>query len=162
LVDDVRNFLFHPPIPSSPTAMLDLAALNIQRGRDHGLPAYNVLRLAYGLSAKASVADITTDATMSARLVATYSSIDDVDPWTGGICEPHLPGAQVGELFHAILLDQFVRLRSGDRFWFENDPSLPASLKAELRSTKLSDIIKRNLQQTDAALVPADVFHLAS
>ncbi len=51
LIDDVRNFLFGPPGSGG----MDLAALNIQRGRDHGLPDYNTLRVAYGLAPVASL-----------------------------------------------------------------------------------------------------------
>ena len=45
IVDDVRDFLFGEPIPGG----FDLATLNIQRGRDHGLPGYNAVRVAFGL-----------------------------------------------------------------------------------------------------------------
>ena len=45
MVDDMRNVLF----PSGPHGGLDLAAMNIQRGRDHGLPDYNSVRKALGL-----------------------------------------------------------------------------------------------------------------
>jgi peroxidase len=41
---------------------LDLAALNMQRGRDHGLPDYNRLRVAYGLPAVSSFASISSNA----------------------------------------------------------------------------------------------------
>ena len=45
IVDPVRNFLFGPPGQGG----FDLASLNIQRGRDHGLPRYNQVRMDYGL-----------------------------------------------------------------------------------------------------------------
>ena len=35
----------------------------------------------------------------------------------GGFLESH---GDPGTLFNAIVLDQFVRLRDGDRYWFEN------------------------------------------
>ena len=44
--ESLRSFLFSNP---SNVAGIDLPALNIQRGRDHGLPDYNTMREAYGL-----------------------------------------------------------------------------------------------------------------
>jgi hypothetical protein len=157
VVDDLRNFLFQAP---GGGMLMDLASLNMQRGLDHGIPQYNAVRQAYGLAPKASFAEISSDPDVVQRLQATYASVDDIYAWSGGLCEDHVAGAQVGELFHTILRRKFLALRAGDRFWFENDPSLSDSLKAEIRATRLSDIIKRNLQRTDAALVPDDVFVL--
>ena len=46
--DDIINHLFEMKGNEKATAM-DLVALNIQRGRDHGIPGYNSYRDACGL-----------------------------------------------------------------------------------------------------------------
>ena len=62
LVDGVRNFLFGPPGAGG----FDLASLNIQRGRDHGLPRYNQVRQDFGLAPKTTFAEITSDPDLQA------------------------------------------------------------------------------------------------
>jgi hypothetical protein len=87
--NSLRSVLFQVPKPGvanpaacgSPvvnpdcfTGVQDLGAIDIQRGRDHGMPSYNELRRAYGLSPKRSFTAITGEAT--GRLPAG-KSIDD-------------------------------------------------------------------------------------
>lgn len=141
VVDGVRNFLVGDPIPG---VVLDLTSLNLQRARDHGLPSYNQLRTAVGLAPKSSLADISSDLQVERAFASVYVSIDDVDPWVGGISEDHAPDAQVGELIATVLADQFTRLRDGDLFWYRRDPAFSASELATLEATRLSDVIRRN------------------
>lgn len=138
LVDDVRNFLFGPPGAGG----FDLASLNIQRGRDHGLPDYNTVRAAYGLAPKASFADISSDPNVQAALAAAYASVDDIDSWVGGLSEDRVPGSQCGELVQKVLVDQFTRLRDGDRFFYKN--YFPTNLQLTVETQNLSKVIKRN------------------
>lgn len=138
LVDDVRNFLFGEPGSGG----LDLAAINIQRGRDHGLPDYNQARVDFGLAPVSTFSDITSNATMQAELQSLYGSVNDVDVWIGAIAEDHLPNALVGELLMAVIADQFEALRDGDRFWYQS--ILSGSLLAEVEGTTLADVIRRN------------------
>lgn len=148
-VDDVRNFLFGEPGQGG----FDLVSLNIQRGRDHGLADYNTTREAYGLSRVTRFDQITSDPAMQAKLASTYGSVNNIDLWIGGLAEDHLPGSSVGETFSAILVDQFVRLRDGDRYWYEL--SLPRDLVNEINDTSLADIIRRN---TDITKLQENVF----
>ena len=156
LVDDVRNFLFGAPGSGG----FDLAALNIQRGRDHGLPSYNEVRIAYGLPARANVEDITSDPKSRAGLREVYSSVDDLDLWVAGLAEDHLEGAMVGETFATIIANQFERLRLGDRFWYER--YLPDPLLELVEEQTLASIIRRNtdigdeLQDNVFMVPPAD------
>jgi hypothetical protein len=154
LIDDVRNFLFGEPIPGG----FDLAALNIQRGRDHGLPDYNAVRAAYGLPAASSFAEISSDPDVQAGLASLYGDVNKIDVWVGAIAEDHLPGAEVGPLIAAGLVDQFTRLRDGDRFWYLRDSDLSADDLAWLNSLQLSDVIRLNSSITN---IQGNVFFMA-
>lgn len=138
VVDAVRNFLFGAPGAGG----FDLASLNIQRGRDHGLPGYNQVRADFGLPRVTSFAQISANPAVQEKLASVYASVDDIDLWVGGLAEPHVPGALVGETFFVILRDQFERLRDGDRFWYES--YLPRDLAQMVREQTLSRIIRRN------------------
>jgi len=140
MVEDVRSFLF----TNLGDAGHDLAALNIQRGRDHGLASYAEARIAHKLPPVSAFSQITSDLAVQNALKAAYGTVDKVELWVGGLAEAHLPGSSVGPLFAAILKDQFTRLRSGDRFWYENPGVLSQAHAAEVEKTLLSDIIKRN------------------
>lgn len=139
LVDDLRNFLFGPPGAGG----FDLASLNMQRGRDHGLPDYNSIRVHFGRPAAATYADVTSDVALQQKLAMAFPDINNIDPWLGLLAEDAAPGAAVGPTMKLILIDQFERLRDGDRFFYRNDLSLAGEVPF-LEATRLSDIIRRN------------------
>ncbi|MCB9897949.1 MAG: peroxiredoxin [Planctomycetes bacterium] len=149
IVDDVRNFLFGPPGSGG----FDLASLNIQRGRDHGLASYNQTRIDFGLAPRASFAEISSDAATVAKLASVYATVDDIDLWVGMLAEDHVNGGLVGELAFTVLVDQFTRLRDGDRFWYE---LLPSDLKSMAESRTLADVIRDNTTLSNE--VPDHVF----
>ncbi|MFK8028257.1 MAG: peroxidase family protein [Gammaproteobacteria bacterium] len=138
VIDDVRNFLFGQPGSGG----FDLASLNIQRGRDHGLLSYNKTRESLGLAPALSFADISSDPEVQDRLQTAYDNIDQIDLWVGGLAEDHISDALVGEVFYTILKDQFERLRDGDRFWYEN--TFWGNELRKIKKTTLAKIIKRN------------------
>lgn len=154
IVNDVRNFLFGEPMVGG----FDLASLNIQRGRDHGLPGYNAVRIAFGLAPKASFAEISSDPAVQAGLQSLYANVSDIDPWVGALSEDHMPDSQVGELITYGVAEQFRRARDGDRFWFLRDPDLSASDINSLLSLRLSDVIRANTSITN---LQANVFFMA-
>lgn len=138
IVDAVRNFLFGPPGNGG----FDLASLNIQRGRDHGLADYNQTRSDLGLGAVSDFDEITSDVRVQQRLRELYGTVDNIDLWVGGLAEDHVPGQSMGLTFSTILADQFGRIRDGDRFWYQN--ILEGEALKEIESTRLSDVIERN------------------
>ena len=149
VVDDVRNFLFGEPGQGG----FDLASLNIQRGRDHGLPDYNTVRVAYGLPRVTSFNQITSDPMLQSKLQSLYGSVDNIDLWVGGLSEDHLPRLQFGLTDTTIIVNQFTRLRDGDRFWYEN--VLPKETVQRIKDTTLADIVRRN---TSLTKLQANVF----
>jgi hypothetical protein len=152
VVDDVRNFLFGEPGSGG----FDLVSLNIQRGRDHGLPGYNDVREALGLTRAQDFEDVSSDSEIQDRLSSIYESVDNMDVWVGGLSEDPLLNSHVGELFYTVIVMQFEDLRDGDRFWYERTLSNDEIRKVE--RTKLSDIIRRNTNIDRE--IPDDVFHV--
>jgi hypothetical protein len=143
LVDGIRNSLFGPPGAGG----LDLAALDIQRGRDHGLPDYNNLRARYGLEEVTTFAEISSDPAIQAKLEQLFGNVDNIDPFVGALADDHLPGTSAGALIHAIVGNQFVRLRDGDRFFYTNDALLDSDLVRrviDLDRVSLAQIIRWN------------------
>ncbi len=137
VIDDVRNLLFGPPGAGG----MDLISINIMRGREHGLPDYNAARVAYGLAPLTDFDQITANTALAAKLESLYGSIDNIDVFVGALAEDDVPGAMVGELLRAVLVDQFARLRDADRFWFES--RFDGADLERLEHTTLSDIIQR-------------------
>ncbi len=143
VVDELRNMLFGAPGSGG----LDLAALNIQRGRDHGLADYNSVRDAYGLPRVTSFREITSDGRVQRQLQELYGSVDNIDLWVGGLAERHVPNSSVGPLFQRIMVDQFTRLRDGDRLWYQS--TLRGEQLGDIEGTRLSDVIRRNTALTN-------------
>lgn len=120
LCSDVRDKLFGP----MEFSRRDLGSLNIMRGRDTGLPDYNTVRKAFSLPPKKSWHDIApklfdqNPGLEQALIVAYDNRMDNIDAYVGGMLESD---GKPGELFEAAILEQFLRLRDSDRFWFENE-----------------------------------------
>ncbi len=152
IIDDLRNMLF-----GGGGIGLDLAAINMQRGRDHGLRSYNDLREAMGLPRAQDWSDISSDPDIRARLAGVYATPDQVDLWIGGLCEDHLPGSSLGPTHGAIIADQFRRLRDGDRYFYANH--LTSNEVFLVNGTSLADIIRRN---TSIQYVQENVFFVSA
>ncbi|MEO1147726.1 MAG: peroxidase family protein [Cyanobacteria bacterium J06638_22] len=154
VIEDVRSFLFGEG-PNSPAR--DLVAINIERGRLNGLADYNTVRQGYGLSRVNSFAGITSNPELQASLEQLYGTVDNIDAFVGILAEDLEPGSSVGETVGAILEEQFLRLRDGDRFYFEN--ALLSQEADLIRQTTLSDIIRRN---TDTTIIQDNAFSLTN
>ena len=152
IIDDVRNFLFGTPGAGG----LDLAAINIFRGRERGLPDLNSIRRSLGLRPYSIFQQINIpNPNITYELLSNYLNINDIDPWVGMLAERRMPGALFGETLMEILTRQFTATRDGDRFYYLNDPVLTEEEKATISKTTLHDLIMRN---TGIKLMQDNVF----
>lgn len=143
---ELSGHLFQPPKAKFGH---DLAAINIQRGRDQGVPGYNDWREWCGLPRARSFADLEPLLTnrTAHQYARIYKHVDDIDLWSAGISERKLHGSAVGPTMACIIARQFINTRRGDRFWYENSgqPSSfsPAQLK-EIKKVTLAKILCTN------------------
>ncbi|XP_037051362.1 uncharacterized protein LOC119085170 [Bradysia coprophila] len=129
-------------------------ALAIQRGRDHGIPAYhqavNLCEARLGLAQGQPISfdDIQSVSGFSPEsrrtLEGIYMNAGDVDMIAGAMLEKPALGTVFGPTLSCLLSLQFANLRIGDRFWYENDIP-PSSLSLEqlqaIRRSSLSGMM---------------------
>merc|ERR1712071_154820 len=133
---------------------MDLMALNVQRGRDHGLASYSEMLKICQISRAASWNDLLAvmDSGAINRLKSVYDSVQDVDLFVGGALERNAPNAQVGPTWICIIGDTFARLQRGDRFYYElggQGTSFSQGQLAEIRRVSLARILCDNSEHVD-------------
>uniref|UniRef100_A0A8C3XDK8 Lactoperoxidase n=1 Tax=Catagonus wagneri TaxID=51154 RepID=A0A8C3XDK8_9CETA len=154
LVDELRERLFQQVRRIG----LDLASLNMQRSRDHGLPGYNAWRRFCGLSQPRNLAQLSRvlkNPALARKFLNLYGTPNNIDIWVGAIAEPLLPGARVGPLLACLFEKQFRRARNGDRFWWQKRGVFTKRQRKALSHISLSRIVCDN---TGITTVPRDIF----
>ncbi|XP_021358723.1 thyroid peroxidase-like isoform X2 [Mizuhopecten yessoensis] len=132
---------------------LDLPAINIQRGRDHGIPPYVEFRGVCGLNVPASFSDLTNHASANRALLASiYGDVADIDLFAGAMTEEYVPGGKVGPTFGCLLGIQFQALKHGDRFWFESSNVFNTDQIIELKKMTLSKVMCLNYNMCNLQL----------
>ncbi|XP_038822870.1 thyroid peroxidase-like [Salvelinus namaycush] len=136
---------------------LDLAALNLQRGRDHGLPGYNDWRTFCGLDrieTQDDFREVVKDASVVGKIMDLFRHPDNIDVWLGGLVEEPLSGSRTGPLFSCLIGKQIKMIRDGDRFWWESEGVFTQGQRVELLRHSLSRVICDNSEVKEAPLDP--------
>ncbi|XP_066158547.1 peroxidase isoform X2 [Euwallacea fornicatus] len=131
---------------------LDLVSLNIQRGRDHGLSGYIHFKEHCGFNKTKSFEDLRgiMGHVSLQSIKDTYRHIEAIDLYTGALSEKPLNGSLLGPTLTCLILDQFIRLKFGDRYWYENPYVFDQHQLQEIRKTSLALIICNNADTLDA------------
>ncbi|KAM9210101.1 lactoperoxidase isoform 2-T2 [Dugong dugon] len=159
MTGELRNKLFQP---RQKIHGHDLAAINIQRGRDHGLPGYNSWRGFCGLSQPKTMEELDAvlkNEMLAKKLLDLYGTPDNIDLWIGAIAEPMVEGGRVGSLLDCLVGKQFQKIRDGDRFWWENPGVFTKEQRDALQKVSVSRLICDN---THITKVPLDPFRANS
>lgn len=123
---------------------MDLASLNIQRSRDHGLPLYASWRelcRSHFANKGISVPFQFQNAATRAQFIKLYSSENFVDLWIAGLAERRFLDSVLGPTFACIFGITFSDVRDGDRFFFENPGVFTAGQLREIRRQSLSRVL---------------------
>jgi len=156
---EITNHLFEFP---GDGFGLDLAALNIQRGREHGLPTYNKYREFCGFKPFTSwhqLRGLFPNTTVSAY-ARVYSTPEDLELWSAGVSEKPVPGGLLGPTLTCIIGRQWHNVRRGDRFFYENGgwpSSFTLEQLQEVRKMSMSRLLCDNTDHVDTIQVHAFV-----
>ncbi|XP_066998019.2 peroxidase [Anabrus simplex] len=155
----LRGLVFQPSQSADPfsTAALsdrtsdsfDISSLDIERGRERGIPPYNDYRELCGLARASTFEDFqdTIAPELVRNMKTLYEDPNDVDLFIGGFLETPVRGALVGPTFRCIVGEQFYRFKFGDRFFYEFTDfhnSFTEAQLTEIRKASLSKLLCDN------------------
>ncbi|KAI5696317.1 hypothetical protein M8J76_007904 [Diaphorina citri] len=151
ITEQMTNFLIDAAVPTRGLRGEfgdDLAARDIQRGRDYGLRPYVDYRELCGLSTVRSFGDLNDfmDSEQVTRLSQVYRGVNDIDYYIGGLLESVIRGTLSSPSFRCVFAEAFYRYKYGDRYFYEGPPATnpgaftPAQLDA-IKKVFLSQII---------------------
>lgn len=128
------------------------------------MPGYNTFRSLCGLPKATSFDQFKTEilSTVVDKMAGIYKHPDDVDLFVGGILESHVGSGALGPTFGCLIAEQFKRLRSGDRFWYENESEagFTEDQLNELRKVSLARMLCDN--SDDIKEIPEKVLSVKS
>lgn len=140
------------------SGIANLAAFNIQRGRDHGLPMYGEWRKFCGLEKIRDWKHL--QQVMPIKAVSAfeklYKSPDDIDLYAAGVAENHVQYKSksgrtkilaVGPTFECIFRQQFSTLRDGDRFFYRHEGVFTANQLEQINKVRLASVLCENLKE---------------
>ncbi|XP_028168588.1 peroxidase-like isoform X1 [Ostrinia furnacalis] len=139
---------------------LDVLAIDIQRGRDHGLPGYSQYRVLCGLSQATTfqhLTDVIPQETVD-KLSQLYEAPGDVDLVVGMMAETPLPGSLLGPTATCFLKEQLWRTRSGDRYFYSHTDEAGSFTKRQLAELRRATLARLVCDNADVVSVQRDVF----
>ncbi|KAM8945757.1 peroxidasin homolog [Pelodytes ibericus] len=142
---------------------LDLAAINIQRGRDHGIPPYNDYRVFCNLTSAQDFEDLKEEIQnqeIREKLRSLYGTPQNVDLFPALMVEDLVPETRVGPTLMCLLVTQFKRIRDGDRFWYSSPGVFTPAQLVQIRQSSLARVLCDNGDHIQH--VQEDVFQVAT
>ena len=143
-VDEFLNSVLTTQLFSNtnvPGAGPDLASLNIQRQRDHGMPTYGTWRdFCQEMFPELPSPQIRSLLT-AFRFLRLYGSVSGADLWVAGLAEQTNFRSYIGPTFACLFGLTFKNLRDGDRFYFERDGMFTHDQFAMIRGQTLSRVL---------------------
>uniref|UniRef100_F7BJ77 Myeloperoxidase n=1 Tax=Monodelphis domestica TaxID=13616 RepID=F7BJ77_MONDO len=150
LNEEVRERLFQ----QTEVIGLDLAAINMQGSRDHGIPGYNAWRRFCGLSEPQTVeelGDVLENMDLAEKFLALYGTADNIDLWIRALAEPFVPSGRVGPLISCLIGQQFQQTRDGDRVFLTDE---------QIESLRVISLPLLFCDNTHLSQFPIDVFQV--
>jgi hypothetical protein len=133
---------------------IDLAAVDVLRVRERGVPRYNEFRRLFRLKPAATFADLTDDPVWARELEEVYGDVERVDLIVGMYAEPKPPGFGFSDTAFRVFILMASRRLESDRFFtrdFRPEVYTPAGMDW-IRGNSMRSVLLRHFPDLAPAL----------